>query len=143
LGSIVVTMNLIARNALRTFAGFCTFAAFCLFAFVNSSSALAQSWPQRPVKFILSLGPGSGADRGARLCADRLTKLWAQPVVVENRPGGDGVIAINAVIQAKEDHTLLWGPTANFVGHPYSLESMPYDPKALVPVARVCGTVGT
>jgi tripartite-type tricarboxylate transporter receptor subunit TctC len=95
------------------------------------------------VKFTLSLGPGSGADIGARLYADRLTKLWGQPVVVENRPGGDGVIAINAVIQAKDDHTLLWGPTANFVGHPYSLESMSYDPKELVPVARVSGTVVT
>ena len=103
----------------------------------------AQSWPQKPVRFILSLGPGSGADIGARLYADRLTKLWGHPVVVENRPGGDGVIAINAVIQAKDDHTLLWGPTANFVGHPYSLDQLPYDPKELVPVARVSGTVVT
>ena len=105
--------------------------------------ASAQAWPSKPVKFILSLGPGSGADLGARLYADRLTKMWGQPVVVENRPGGDGVIAINAVIQAKDDHTMLWGPTANFVGHPYSLDSMPYDPKELVPVARVSGTVVT
>jgi len=110
---------------------------------VVSLQALPQTWPQRPVKFILSLGPGSGADLGARLYADRLNKLWGQPVVVENRPGGDGVIAINAVIQAKDDHTLLWGPTANFVGHPYSLDKMPYDPKELVPVARVSGTVVT
>ena len=106
-------------------------------------AASAQSWPTKPVRFILSLGPGSGADLGARLYADRLTKLWGQPVVVENRPGGDGVIAINAVIQAKDDHTLLWGPTANFVGHPYSLDKLPYDPKELVPVARVSGTVVT
>jgi tripartite-type tricarboxylate transporter receptor subunit TctC len=103
----------------------------------------AQTWPHKPVKFVLSLGPGSGADIGARLYADRLTKLWGQPAIVENRPGGDGVIAINAVIQAKDDHTLLWGPTANFVGHPYSLERLPYDPKELVPVARVSGTVVT
>jgi tripartite-type tricarboxylate transporter receptor subunit TctC len=118
-------------------------AAFCILLTVVAASTLAQSWPQRPVKFVLSLGPGSGADIGARLYSDRLTKLWGQPVVVENRPGGDGVIAINAVIQAKDDHTLLWGPTANFVGHPYSLESMSYDPKELVPVARVSGTVVT
>ena len=102
-----------------------------------------QTWPHKPVRAILSLGPGSGADIGARLYADRLTKLWGQPVVIENRPGGDGVIAINAVIQAKDDHTLLWGPTANFVGHPYSLDKLPYDPKELVPVARVSGTVVT
>src|SRR5690348_216488 len=92
---------------------------------------------------ILSLGPGSGADIGARLYADRLTKMWGHPAVVENRPGGDGVIAINALIQAKDDHTLLWGPTANFVGHPYSLDQLPYDPKELQPVARVSGTVVT
>lgn len=110
---------------------------------VVSPHAAAQSWPQRPVKLILSLGPGSGADIGARLYAERLTKLWGQPAVVENRPGGDGVIAINAVIQARDDHTLLWGPTANFVGHPYSLDKLPYDPKELVPVARVSGTVVT
>src|SRR4051812_18898726 len=120
-----------------------THLVFCTIALVGATPAFAQSWPQRPVKFVLSLGPGSGADIGARLYADRLTKLWGQPVVVENKPGGDGVIAINAVIQAKDDHTLMWGPTANFVGHPYSLDQLPYDPKELVPVARVTGTVVT
>lgn len=118
-------------------------AAFAAVFAIVSLNAAAQSWPQKPVKFILSLGPGSGADLGARLYADRLTKMWGQPAVVENRPGGDGVIAINAVIAARDDHTLLWGPTANFVGHPYSLDRMPYDPKELVPVARVSGTVVT
>ena len=108
-----------------------------------SAQAFAQSWPTRPVKLVLSLGPGSGADIGARLYADQLTKMWGQPAVVENRPGGDGVIAINAVIQARDDHTLMWGPTANFVGHPYSLDRLPYDPNELVPVARVTGTVVT
>src|SRR4051812_15568903 len=117
--------------------------AFALVLAALPLGASAQAWPPKPVKFILSLGPGSGADLGARLYADRLTKMWGQPVVVDNRPGGDGVIAINAVIQAKDDHTLLWGPTANFVGHPYSLDKMPYDPKELVPVARVTGTVVT
>jgi tripartite-type tricarboxylate transporter receptor subunit TctC len=106
-------------------------------------AAWAQTWPHKPVRMVLSLGPGSGADIGARLYADRLTKMWGQPVVVENRPGGDGVIAINAVIQAKDDHVLMWGPTANFVGHPYSLDKLPYDPNELVPVARVTGTVVT
>ena len=105
--------------------------------------AAAQDWPSKPVKLLVSLGPGSGADLGARLYADRLAKLWGQPVVVENRPGGDGVIAINALIQAKDDHTFMWGPTANFVGHPYSLDKMPYDPNELVAVARVSGTVVT
>jgi tripartite-type tricarboxylate transporter receptor subunit TctC len=101
----------------------------------------AQSWPQRPVKLVVALGPGSGADLSARLIADRLTKRWGQAVVVENRPGGDGVVAINAVLSARDDHTLLYAPTSTFVGHPYTLEKLPYDPKQLVPVARVTNTV--
>jgi tripartite-type tricarboxylate transporter receptor subunit TctC len=101
----------------------------------------AQSWPQRPVRFILPLGPGSGADISARMVADRLGKQWAHPVVVENRPGGDGVVAINAVLGARDDHVLLYGPASSFVGHPYTLEKMTYDPRDLVPVARVTSTV--
>src|SRR5688500_15140317 len=106
-----------------------------------SLTALAQSWPQRPVKFILSLGPGSGADITARMLAERLSKHWGQPVVVENRPGADAVLAINAVIAAKDDHTLLYGPSSSFVGHPYTLDKLPYDPRELQPVARVSNTV--
>ena len=117
--------------------------ALGLIAAALSFQLYAQAWPNKTVRLIVSLGPGSGTDIGARLYADRLTKMWGQPVVVENRPGGDGVIAINAVIQAKDDHVLLWGPTANIVGHPYSLDRIPYDPKELVPVARVSGTVVT
>ena len=94
---------------------------------VLAMAAAAQTWPQRPVKFIVSLGPGAGADIGARLFADRLTQRWGHPVVVENRAGGDGVVAINAVLAAKDDHVLLWGPTSNFVGHPHTLDKLPYD----------------
>jgi len=111
--------------------------ALCLI----SSVCFAQTWPQRSVKFILPLGAGSGADIGARLFAERLSKRWGQPVVVENRPGGDGVIAINAVMSARDDHTLLCGPSSTFVGHPYSLERLPYDPKEFLHVARVTNTV--
>lgn len=104
-------------------------------------AAQAQAWPSRTVKFILPLGPGSGADITGRMLADRLGKRWGQPVVVENRPGGDGVIAINAVISAKDDHTLLYGPSSSFVGHPYTLEKIPYDRAELQPIARVSNTV--
>ncbi len=50
------------------------------------AQAQAQTWPQRPVKFIVPFGPGAGADIGARLLADRLTMHWGKGVVVENRP---------------------------------------------------------
>ena len=69
--------------------------------------SMAQTWPQRPVKFVVTLGPGSGVDFGTRLLGDRLSKRWGQPVVIENRPGGDAVVAITAVISANDDHVLL------------------------------------
>lgn len=112
---------------------------------LSSLAALAQdaakAWPQRPVKFILTLGPGSGADIGARLIADKLSTRWGQPVVVENRPGGDGFVAINAFVSARDDHTLLFGPASSFTAHPYLHEKLPYDPRDLAPVARVSSTL--
>jgi tripartite-type tricarboxylate transporter receptor subunit TctC len=106
-----------------------------------ASWAHAQAWPQRPVRFIVSLGPGSGADIAARLIADKLSAKWKQPVVVENRPGGDAVIAINAFIGAKDDHVLLYTPTSSFTAHPFLMAKMPYDPADLGPIARVSNTL--
>src|SRR5262245_16418436 len=103
---------------------------------VPALPALADSWPQRPVKFIVTLGPGSGVDFGARLLADRLSKRWGQPVVVENRPGGDALVAVNAVISANDDHVLLASPTSALTAHPYVLQHMPYKDSDLLPIAR-------
>src|SRR5262245_34763047 len=101
----------------------------------------SPSWPQRSVRFIVSLGPGGGADIGARLIADRLPTRWNQPVVVENRPGGDAVLAITAVIGARDDHTLLYTPTSSFTAHPYLHDKMPHDPHELGPIARISNTL--
>ena len=102
--------------------------------------AVAQDWPSRPVKFIIPLGPGSGADLSARLVAEKLTALWGQPVLVENRIGGDAVVGINAFISAHDSHTLLYMPTSSFVAHPYQHDKLPYDPTELSPVARATNT---
>jgi tripartite-type tricarboxylate transporter receptor subunit TctC len=120
-------------------AALCVSFAATLAATAQTSST--QSWPTRPVKFIVSLGPGSGADVGARLLADRLAVRWGQPVVVENRPGGDAVVAINAFIGARDDHVLLYTPTSSFTAHPYQHDKLPYDPAELSPVARVSNTL--
>ncbi len=101
----------------------------------------AQIWPNRPVKFIVSLAAGSGSDIAARVLAERLSLRWSQTVVVENRPGGDAVIAINALIAAHDDHTFLFTPTSSFTAHPYQHDKLPYDPRELSPVARVFNTV--
>ena len=104
-------------------------------------SPAQQQWPQRPVKFIVSLGPGSGIDIGTRLLADRLTKRWGQPVVVENRPGGDAMIAINAVIAANDDHVMLASPSSSFTAHPHQYKSVPYKPTDIPPVAKISNTI--
>ena len=105
--------------------------------------ATAQTWPQRTVKFLLPLGPGSGVDIGARLLGDRLSTRWGQPVVVENRPGGDGIVAISAFVGAHDDHVLLASPTSSFTAHPYLHENLPYKSSDLLPIARVSNTLIT
>jgi tripartite-type tricarboxylate transporter receptor subunit TctC len=102
------------------------------------AGAAAQDYPTRPVRFIVPFGPAAGADIAARLFADRLTARWGKPVLVENRPGGDGLVAITAFIGANDDHTLLWSPAGTFAVHPYEHEKLPYDAERdLVPVASV------
>jgi len=103
--------------------------------------AAAQSWPTRPVRVILPLGPGAAADIGARLIAEKLAAKWGQAVVVENRPGGDGFVAITAFLSAHDDHMLFFAPAASFTAHPYLHDKLPYDPRDLAPVARVSATL--
>jgi tripartite-type tricarboxylate transporter receptor subunit TctC len=105
---------------------------------LHSLEASAQTYPQRTVKFILPFGPASGTDITARLVADRLAARWGKPAVIENRPGGDGLIAINAFIAANDDHTLLWVPVGTFAVHPYDKDKLPYDAnRDLIPIANV------
>src|SRR5262245_64597242 len=59
---------------------------------VSGAVAQAPAWPTRSVRFIVPLGPGAAVDVGARLFAEKLSQRWGQPVVVENRPGGDSII---------------------------------------------------
>lgn len=111
-------------------------------AWCGTASA-AETWPQRNVRFILPLPPGSGVDLGARLFAERLSAKWGQPVVVENRPGGDGIVAVTAFINAQDDHSLLFAPVSSFTAYPYlhPEDKLPYNPRDLAPIARVSNTV--
>src|SRR6476660_7564511 len=67
------------------------------------AQALADSFPSRPIKFIVPFPPGSGTDTSARYFGKKLTELTGQPVVVENRPGGNGFIAVQAALYAPAD----------------------------------------
>jgi tripartite-type tricarboxylate transporter receptor subunit TctC len=106
-----------------------------------TAGAEAQNWPSRTVKFIIPFGPGAGADIGARLFADRLTAKWGQPVVVENRPGGDAIVSINAFLGANDDHTFWFGATGSFIVHPFVYAKLNYNPADLTPIARVSNTI--
>jgi len=107
-----------------------------------SGGALAQQiYPTRPVRLILPFGPASATDTTARLLADRLTARWGKPVVVENRPGGDGLVAIKAFLDANDDHTLFFGPAGTFLVHLYDEDTPPYKTSDIVPIVQIYVTV--
>jgi tripartite-type tricarboxylate transporter receptor subunit TctC len=115
-----------------------------ILAILAAAPALAQAsvWPQRSVKFILPFGAGSATDIAARLIGERLAARWGKPVIVENRPGGDGLVAINAFVSADDDHVLLYASSATFIAHPYTQEKLPYSlERDLAPIARVANTI--
>ena len=127
--------------SLRLAAAVGALGSLVLLAAPVQAQAQTPSWPQRPVRFIIPFGPGAGADIGARLIQERLQKKWGQPVVIENRPGGDSIIAIQAVLSANDDHTFLWGPSGNFIVHPYLYQKLPYNPDDILPIASFSSTV--
>ena len=108
----------------------------------DTGRVAAQTFPMRTVRLIVPFGPASGTDITARLLADRLSARWGKPVVVENRPGGDGLVSINAFVGANDDHTLLFVPVGTFAVHPYTHEKLPYNAdRDLLPIANVSSII--
>jgi tripartite-type tricarboxylate transporter receptor subunit TctC len=102
------------------------------------AASAAQQWPTHPVRFVLPFGPGSGADTAARLITDTLQRKWGQPVIVDGKPGGDGLLSLQTVVSAKDDHTLFFGPSSMFVVQRYTHEDVSFDPETdLAPIAGV------
>ena len=100
--------------------------------------AHAQTWPQRTVRVILPLPPGTATDIAARLFAQRLAERWGQPVIVENRQGGDGIPAVMSFLAARDNHTLMFSFAGVITINPLIHDKLPYDPaRDLVPVASV------
>jgi len=112
-------------------------AALCL----PATSLSGEIWPQRPVRFVAPVGAGTGPDIAARVVADRLSARWHQPVIVENRPGADGLTGVTGYVRSPDDHALLFSYAAQISVFPAIHESLPYDPKHdLVPIASAADT---
>lgn len=97
------------------------------------------SYPSRPVRIVVPFPPGQASDTFARLMAEKLAARWPQPVVVENRPGAGGAVALEAVVRGLADgYTLFWGGTGMTVLPAVAARPLPYDvQRDMVAVARV------
>ena len=101
--------------------------------------AFAQGWPAKPVRIVVAYPPGGGIDVMARQIADKLTAAWGQPVVVENRPGANTIVATDAVAKSAADgYTVLMTTDATFSINPHLYAKLPFDTqKDFVPVTML------
>src|SRR5262252_9221812 len=113
------------------------------FAFVlmvlATGPALAQDYPVRPIRILSPYSPGGISDIAARIVAGKLTEAWGQQVIVENRPGGNGFIAVTDVARAMPDgYTLVMVTAGDITINPSLFKNVPYDvDRDLAPVSAV------
>jgi tripartite-type tricarboxylate transporter receptor subunit TctC len=98
---------------------------------VVAGPSLAQDFPSRPIRFVVPFPPGSGTDTSARYFGRKLSELAGQPVVVDNKPGANGFIAVKAVLSAPADgYTVFVGSNSTLAVNVALFKSLPYDPVA-------------
>lgn len=111
--------------------------AAAAFAFA-SIPAHAQPYPAKPIRLVVTLAAGGPGDSAARVVGQALSQILGQQVLVENKPGADGAIAADAVLNSPPDgYALLWGNTSALIGVPLLRKSPPYDPASLTPVSLI------
>lgn len=108
-------------------------------AFLLSAAAPAQDYPTRLIRIVVAQAPSSGPDLAARALGQKLTESWGQPVIVENRPGANGIIGGELVAKAKADgYTLLLGVPSAMTVNQFVYKKMPYDPvRDLAPITQI------
>jgi tripartite-type tricarboxylate transporter receptor subunit TctC len=117
---------------MRSFKRFAVRAALLLGTVVALAAlpGQAQEFPAKQVKIITPFPVGSGPEGVVRLVADKLARKWGKPVLVENRPGGNGFIAIDAIRKAASDgHELIQLDNVHLSAYPHLFKKLPYDPK--------------
>ena len=104
-----------------------------------ATTAVAQSWPQKPVRFIVPFPPGGATDISARLVGEKLSQIWGQTVVIENRGGaGGGLGAAEAARAAPDGYTLFFPSGSVVTANQHIYAKMAYDPdKDFVPITKV------
>ena len=100
---------------------------FCALSSLSALSVFAQDYPSRPVKVIVTYPPGGGADVTARIVGQRLSELWKQPVLIENKPGGGGNVGADFVFHAQADGYTLLLVSSSQVGNAALLEKTTFD----------------
>src|SRR3954464_13554885 len=91
-------------------------------------AAQAQTWPAKPVRIVVAYPPGGGIDVMGRQLAEKLTGMWGQPVVVENKPGANMIVATEAVAKSPADgYTVLLTTDATFSINPHLYAKLPFD----------------
>jgi tripartite-type tricarboxylate transporter receptor subunit TctC len=115
------------------------FAFLSLMATASIALGQAKDFPSQPVKVLVSTSAGTSADNLARYFGQELSAILGQPVVVENRPGGDGAIAITALKNAPPDgHTILFVGQTPIAVNPLVVKNLSYDPvKDLKPISGI------
>jgi tripartite-type tricarboxylate transporter receptor subunit TctC len=110
-----------------------------LFGALFAASAAAQSWPQKPVRFIVPFPPGGATDISARLLGEKLTQIWGQTVVIENRGGAGGGVGAAEAARASPDGYTLFFPSGSVVtANQHVYAKLAYDPeKDFIPVTKV------
>jgi tripartite-type tricarboxylate transporter receptor subunit TctC len=100
---------------------------------------LAQNYPNASVKLIVPVPAGGVTDTMARIVAQRLSEMWGQSVVVDNRPGGNYGVGAQAVSRSPADgYTLLVAPDSTFTANPALFSKLNYDPKEFTPIIVLC-----
>lgn len=95
---------------------------------LSSQPAYAQSYPSKPLRIVTPFPAGSGPDAAIRFVGEQLARRWRQPVIVDNRPGGNGFISIAGFKGAPADqHTLLLIDSNHTTTHPHTFARLPYD----------------
>lgn len=125
-----------ARNNSKVF----QIVALAALAMAQPATSLAQSYPTKPIRWIVPSGPGDGSDTTGRLLADKVSQALGQPVVIDNRPGAGGALGSEiAAKSAPDGYTMIVGNAGSHGINAAIYTKLNYDVvKSFVPVALIC-----